>query len=127
MAKDRPSSVDEYLATMPYEQARYTLSKLRETIREAIPEAEELIKYGIPTYKHCGFIVSFAAYKNHCSLFPGHTVVDFAEALKGYKCLKGTVQFPPDRPLPEDLVKAMVTARLAENVANAHDLTENSD
>jgi len=117
MATKTPSSVDEYLAAVVSDDARKTLSNLRIVIREAIPEAEEVIKYGIPTYISHGFVASFAAYKNHCSFFPGHTVVDFAESLKGYKTLKGTIQFPHDKPLPDELVVAMVKARSAENLA----------
>lgn len=119
MTTERPKSVDDYLASVSSETARATLTALRSTIRDEIPEAEEVISYGIPTFKHKGFVVSFAAFKNHCSFFPGHTVADFAEELKGYKTAKGTIQFPHDKPLPESLVRSIVRARLAENVRAA--------
>ncbi|MHB8637193.1 MAG: iron chaperone, partial [Fimbriimonadaceae bacterium] len=96
-----------------------SLSKLRATIREVVPQADECISYGIPTYNCKGFIASFAAFKNHCSLFPGHTVADFSDRLKGYKTGKGTIQFPHDKPLPEELVREIVKTRMAENLAGA--------
>jgi len=118
MARNGPQSVDEYLARVSPETARATLTRLRALIREAAPEAAEVIRYGIPTYKLNGFVASFAAFKNHCSFFPGHTVADFSEALEGYKTSKGTIQFPHDQPLPESLVRAIVKMRLAENSAS---------
>jgi uncharacterized protein YdhG (YjbR/CyaY superfamily) len=116
MANGRPSNIDEYLAQVSSEEARASLSHLRSIIREVVPDGEEVIKYGIPTVKYHGFIASFAAFKNHCSFFPGHTVTEFTEQLKDYKTLKGTIQFPHSRPLPDALVRAIVSARLAENV-----------
>ncbi|MFX7874634.1 DUF1801 domain-containing protein, partial [Acinetobacter baumannii] len=83
-------------------------------IREAAPEAEECISYGIPTYKFKGMVASFGAFKNHCSFFPGHTVRDFTSQLSGFKTLKGTIQFPHDKPLPDELVAQMIRARIAE-------------
>jgi uncharacterized protein YdhG (YjbR/CyaY superfamily) len=117
MAPAPPTSVDEYLARVSSDGARASLSALRAIIRSEAPQAQEIISYGIPTYKVSGFLASFAAFKNHCSFFPGHTVADFSDALKGYRTAKGTIQFPHDRPLPESLVRAIIKARLAENVA----------
>jgi uncharacterized protein YdhG (YjbR/CyaY superfamily) len=114
MTTDRPTSVDEYLAGVPSDDARASLLKLRAIIREEVPEASEIISYGIPTFKLKKFAVSYAAFKNHCSFFPGYTVRDFTDELKGYKTSKGTIQFPNDQPLPEALVRAIVRARLAE-------------
>jgi uncharacterized protein YdhG (YjbR/CyaY superfamily) len=112
-------TVDDYLANVASADARATLTSLRAIIRDEAPEAEEMIRYGIPTYKANGFLASFAAFKNHCSFFPGHTVRDFADALKGYKIAKGTIQFPHNKPLPEGLVRAMIRARVAENLSVA--------
>ncbi|HWD38480.1 MAG TPA: DUF1801 domain-containing protein [Fimbriimonas sp.] len=114
--KPAPATVDEYLAGVTPSSACETLAGLRAIIRDELPEAVESIKYGIPTYKLDGFVASFGAYKNHCSFFPGHTVRDFSEELKGYKILKGTIQFPHDKPLSEALVRAMVRARADENL-----------
>jgi uncharacterized protein YdhG (YjbR/CyaY superfamily) len=113
-----PKSVDEYLARVASDDARASLERLRAAIQQAVPEAEEVISYGVPTYKFHGFIASFGAFKNHCSFFPGHTVADFAGELKGYKLSKGTIQFPHDKPLPDELVRAIVQARFAENKAD---------
>ena len=91
MGESRCEGVDAYIAAVPSESARASLSFLRSVILDAVPGIEEVIKYGIPTYQSNGFVASIAAYKNHCSFFPGHTVVDFAEELKGYRLAKGTV------------------------------------
>ncbi len=114
-----PKSVDEYLEHVPSVAAKDALTNLRKVIREAVPQAEEVISYGIPTYKFHGMVASFAAFKNHCSFFPGHTLRDFADQLKGYKTTKGGVQFPPDKPIPDALIKAMVQARAEENLADS--------
>jgi uncharacterized protein YdhG (YjbR/CyaY superfamily) len=120
--KPHPKTVDEYLALVESNEVRASLAQLREIIRDEVPQAEEMMSYGIPTYKLHGFLASFGAFKNHCSFFPGHTVADFTEQLKGFKTSKGTVQFPHTQPLPEGLVRAMLRARLAEN-KQAHDLS----
>jgi len=78
-------------------------------------EATEAISYGIPAFKYNGPLVWFAAFSNHCSLFPGASVIKaFKNELKGYKTSKGTIHFPVEKPLPAGLVKKMVKARLAE-------------
>jgi hypothetical protein len=78
-------------------------------------EATEAISYGIPVFKYKGPLVWFAAFSNHCSLFPGASVIKaFANELKGYKTSKGTIHFPVDKALSAALVKKMVKARLAE-------------
>jgi uncharacterized protein YdhG (YjbR/CyaY superfamily) len=88
---------------------------LRTVILAAAPEVEECIGYGIPCYKQNGMVISMAAYKNHCSLYPGHTLRDFSEELKGFKMSKGGIQFPHDAPPSDELVTRMVKARAAEN------------
>jgi uncharacterized protein YdhG (YjbR/CyaY superfamily) len=113
------ATVDEYLDRVESDTARATLRSLRAIILDEAPEVEEVISYGIPTYKFHGYVASLAAFKKHCSFFPGHTVRDFSEELKGYKTLKGTVQFPHDKPPPESLIRAMVRARMEENLAAA--------
>src|ERR1700722_15246048 len=119
MAAATPANVDDYFAQLQSVAARDALAQLRAIIRDEIPDAEEVIKYGIPTYKYHGFVASIAAFKKHCSFFPGPTIRVFSEELKGYKGLKGTIQFPPEKPLPEALVRAMVRARFDENLAGA--------
>ena len=113
-------NVDEYLAGVP-EKARTTLEKLRRTIKAAAPMASEGISYQMPMYKHHGMVVGFAAFKNHCSIFPGAAVMDaFREELKPYDTSKGTIRFPVDKPLPATLVKKLVRARIKENEARAN-------
>lgn len=112
-------NVDEYLAGVPKE-ARATLEKLRKTIKAAAPMASEGISYQMPMYKHHGMVVGFAAFKNHCSIFPGAAVMDaYKEELKAYDTSKGTIRFPVDKPLPARLVKKLVRARIKENEARA--------
>jgi uncharacterized protein YdhG (YjbR/CyaY superfamily) len=93
------------------------LNKIRATIRSvAPPEATEIISYGLPAFKYKGVLVWFAAFSNHCSLFPGSSVIEaFKNELKGFSTSKGTIQFPLDKPLPAGLVKKLVKARIAEN------------
>ena len=110
-----PKNVDEYLASVP-EPARGTLNKMRAAIRSAAPpEATETISYGMPAFKHNGVLVWFAAFSDHCSLFPTASVIEaFKNELKGFSTSKGTIHFPTDKPLPTALVKKMVKARVAQ-------------
>ncbi len=112
-------NVDEYLAGVPKE-ARATLEKLRKTIKAAAPMASEVISYQMPMYKHHGMLVGFAAFKDHCSLFPGAAVINaHKEELKCYDTSKGTIRFPASKPLPAALVKKLVKSRIQENEARA--------
>lgn len=112
--KSALQSVDEYLARVP-QPARGTLDKIRAAIRATLPrETTEIISYGIPAFKYKQVVVWFAAFANHCSLFPTAAVIAaFKDELKGFTISKGTIQFPTDKPLPNALVKKMVKARLA--------------
>ena len=117
MKAKRAKTVDEYLANIP-EPARSTLKHVRAVIRSVVPkETTEVISYGIPMFKCNGMLVGYAAFKNHCSLFPtGSRVLDrFDKQLIGYRTSKGTIQFPPDKPLPDALLKKIVKARVKEN------------
>jgi len=108
-----PKSVDEYLARVP-EPARSMLSKMRATIRSAVPpEAFETISYRIPAFRSSkGMLVWFAAFSDHCSLFPTAAVIAaFKNELKGFSTSKGTIHFPTDKPLPIVLIKKLVKAR----------------
>src|ERR1017187_9762951 len=114
-----PKDIDEYLAGVP-EPARTTLSKVRAAIRAAVPpEATEAITYRMPTFKYKGSLLAFAAFKNHCSLFPMSLAViaAFKNELKGFETSKGTTRSPLDKPLPAALLKKMVKARIAQNEA----------
>lgn len=108
---------DEYLARVP-EPAHSTLQHVRQVIWSVVPkETTEVISYGIPMFKYRGMLVGYAAFKKHCSLFPtGSGVLDrFEKELTGHRTSKGTIQFPPDQPLPDSLIKKIVKARVKEN------------
>jgi uncharacterized protein YdhG (YjbR/CyaY superfamily) len=111
-----PKTVDEYLSRVP-EPARSTLNKVRAVIRSVAPsETTEGISYGIPTFKYKGMLASFAAFSDHCSLFPGAgPTVEFKNELKSFKTSKGTIRFALNKPLPATLLRKMVKARIAEN------------
>lgn len=110
-----PKDIDEYLAGVP-EPARGILSEMREAIRSALPpEAIETISYRIPAFKHKGIVVWFAAFSDHCSLFPTASVIEALRAeLKGFSTSKGTIHFSVDKPLPTALIKRLVKARLEQ-------------
>jgi uncharacterized protein YdhG (YjbR/CyaY superfamily) len=114
--KRAPKSVDEYILSIP-EGARGNFDKLRAAIRSVVPkEATETISYGIPAIKHNEILVWFAAFANHCSLFPTAAVIEeFKNELKGFTTSKGTVQFPVNKPLPVALVKKLVKTRVAQS------------
>jgi uncharacterized protein YdhG (YjbR/CyaY superfamily) len=107
-----PNAVGEYLAGVP-KSTRAVLDKLRATIRSAAPaDATEVISYGIPAFKQKRVLVWYAAFSNHCSLFPTASVIEeFRDELKGFATSKGTIQFPIDKPLPVTLIKKIVKAR----------------
>ena len=110
-----PKDIDKYLAEVP-EPARSTLNKIRAAIRSAAPaEATETISYKMPAFKYKGVLIWFAAFSDHCSLFPTAAIVEaFKDELKGYSTSKGTIHFPVDKPLPATLVKKIVKARVAQ-------------
>ncbi len=111
-----PSTVDEYLARVP-EPAHTTLAKVRATIRSIVPpETTECLSYRIPAFKYKGVLVWYAAFSDHCSLFPGASVLNsFKDKLGRYSVSKGTIRFPVDKPLAASLLKKMVKAKIAEN------------
>ena len=111
-----PKDVDEYLAGVP-EPARSALHKIRKAIRSAVPrKATETISYRMPAFKYKRVLVWFAAFSNHCSLFPTASVIEaHKDELKGFSTSKGTVHFPLDKPLPIALIKKLVKARVAQN------------
>ena len=127
MRKTAPAkTVNEYLAGVP-KAARAVLEKLRQTIKAAAPMAAEVISYQMPMYKHHGMVIGFAAFKDHCSVFPGSAVMDaHKEELKRYSTSKGTIRFPVNKPLPATLVRKLVRARIKENEARAAKQKERS-
>jgi uncharacterized protein YdhG (YjbR/CyaY superfamily) len=117
-----PPSVDAYIAGLPVER-RARIEALREAINVAAPEATETIAYAMPALRSHGgqFLVSYAAYKRHYSLFPasGAVVAALGEALTPYLSGRGTIRFPADRPIPTALVTRIVQIRVGENEARA--------
>lgn len=97
-------NIDEYIASFPGE-VQERLQKLRAVIRKAAPDAEEAIKYGIPTFVWKRNLIHFAAYKNHIGLYPGSKAVEsFRDELSAYKFAKGSIQLPLDKPVPAGLI-----------------------
>jgi uncharacterized protein YdhG (YjbR/CyaY superfamily) len=114
-----PKTVDDYLAALP-EEARATLEKIRKAIKAAAPKATEGISYQMPMYKQNGMLMGFAAFKNHCSIFPGAKPMEtYKDELKAYKTSKGTIRFPIGKPLPSALVNKLIKTRIAENEKRA--------
>ena len=112
-----PKTVNQYLAAVP-EPARSTLKEVRAAIRAAAPaETTEIISYGMPMYKYKGTLIGFAAYAKHCSLFLAtpSLLKLFKDELSRYEISKGTIRFPPDKPLPASLMKKIVKARAVQN------------
>lgn len=108
--------VDEYLATLD-DTKRVTLERLRTTILEIVPDAEQGIAYGMPAFRLGGKAVAgFAAFKNHLSYFPhsGAVLSELADDLAGYTASKGALQFPIDTPLAKPLVENLLAARRRE-------------
>ena len=93
------------------------MQRVRTIVRDVIPpEATEVISYGIPTFKYNGMLMSFAAFSDHCSVFPGAgPIEEFQKDLKNFRTAKGTIQFAPEKPLPSELLKKLVKARMGEN------------
>ena len=118
MAPTNP--IDDYLATLN-EPKRTTLTSLRDTIMAIVPDAEQRISYGLPAFKLRGkTIAGFAAFKNHLSYLPhsGSVIPQLANETAAYTSTKGSLHFPVDEPLPETLVKKLLTMRMAEAFGN---------
>ena len=111
-------TVEEYLAALPEDQ-RAALEQLRSVIRAAVPDADEVISYGVPTFKLRRSLVAIGAAKQHCALYVMSPAVieSFADDLAGLDTSKGTIRFTPDAPLPAELVTRIVAARVAETAS----------
>ena len=115
MLSSKPKSIDEYISGLP-DDIRKILEEVRVTIRKAAPEAEEAIRYDIPTFILNGNLVHFAAFKNHIGFYATPSGNEaFAKELSAYKGGKGSVQFPLDQPMPLDLIRRIVEFRVKEN------------
>lgn len=109
-------NIDDYIVTFP-ENVREILEKMRKVIKDAAPEAQEAISYGMPTFKLNGNLVHFAAYKKHIGFYPTSSgIAAFKDEISQYKYAKGSVQFPLDKSIPYDLVRKIVVFRVKENM-----------
>src|SRR5713101_9428569 len=110
-----PTNIDEYIARFP-KDIQDILQKIRMTIRNAAPDAEETIKYQIPTFTLKGNLVHFAAFKKHIGFYPPSTGTEkFKKELSVYEGPKGSVKFPLDKPIPFALISKIVKFRVKEN------------
>ena len=113
--KTVPATVEEYLAQVP-EPAHSTLQKVRAVIQSVVPAGTtEVLSYRIPAFRYKRVLVWYAAFSDHCSLFPTASVIEkLGKELKAYTVSKGTIHFPTDKPLPSALLKKIVKARLRD-------------
>lgn len=114
--KTAPATIDEYIAGFPAE-VQTILEKVRLTIRNAAPDAQEKISYQIPTFHLNGNLVHFGAWKKHIGFYPtSSATVKFKEALSKYESAKGSVKFPFDKAIPYALIGKIVKFRVQENL-----------
>jgi uncharacterized protein YdhG (YjbR/CyaY superfamily) len=121
MAITKPIDIDEYNSQFPGETQKY-LEQIRAAIKRIVPDAEEAISYGIPAFNLNGrYLVYFAGYKKHVSIYPVPSgVKKFEKQFSAYKTSgKGTIQFPLDKPLPVDLIKKIVEYLVKKNAEKA--------
>jgi len=115
----QPKDIDAYIAGFP-ETIQIILQKIRATIREAAPGAQETISYRMPTYTLKGNLVHFAAYKRHIGFYPAPSGIDqFIDELAIYRAGKGSLNFPLDQPVPYALISEIVKFRVQENLTRA--------
>jgi len=114
-----PKNIDEYIAGFPH-HVQEILRKIRVTIKRAAPDAEEAIRYQMPTFRLEGNLVHFAAFKKHVGLYPTPSGTErFREELSSYETGKGSIRFPLDQPIPYDLIAKIARFRVKENLERA--------
>ncbi len=115
-----PKTIDEYIAGFPT-NVQAILEQIRQTVIKAAPDAEETIKYQMPTFTLNGNLVYFAAFKKHVGFYPPVEAgsAKFKKELAAYEGAKGSLKFPLDRPIPFDLISRIVKFRVKENLAKA--------
>lgn len=120
MKRTAPKTIDDYISGFTPE-VQEILGKIRQTIRNASPEAQETISYGIPTFTlRDTYLIYFAAYKRHIAIYPIPGGDDkFNEEVSAYRSGKGTLQFPVDKPIPYNLIRKIVRFSLADNLKRA--------
>lgn len=108
--------IDSYIVTFP-PQVQEHLHQIRETIKNAAPEATEKISYGMPTFHFKGNLIHFAGYKKHIGLYPAPQGIEaFKDELSVYKGAKGSVQFPLNKPMPLDLIARITRYRVEQQL-----------
>jgi O-6-methylguanine DNA methyltransferase len=108
-------NIDEYILSSPPEVQK-KLSAVRKIVKRIIPQAEEAIKYSMPTFVLNGNLLHFAAFKKHLGLYPApNAIIKFKKELAKYLTSKGAIQFPLDEPLPINLIKKIIKFRVEEN------------
>jgi|SRR4051812_15069905 len=109
------NTVAGYLAKVPKEQ-RIALERLRKLIRSAAPQGEECITYQMPGFRLNGkFLVSFAAWRNHCAFYPASFPIQtHKDQLRSYDIHNGTIRFLPENPLSASLVRKLVKTRMSQ-------------
>ena len=118
MTTSSPNDIDEYIARFP-SHVQESLEQIRVTIRKVVPEAEETISYGIPTFNLNGtYLIYFAAYKKHIGVYPVPRAIEKVDkAFAAYKTSgKGTIQFPLNKPMPLNLIRKLVKFKVKENI-----------
>ena len=114
-----PKAIDDYIAGFP-PNVQAILEKIRAIIRAEAPEAEEAIKYRMPTFILNGNLIHFAAFEHHIGLYPTPSGTEkFKDEIAHYKAAKGSIQFPLDEPIPYGLIKRITKFRVKENRARA--------
>ncbi len=112
-------NIDAYITGFPAD-VQAILQKVRAIIRKAAPDAQEAMKYGIPTFVQNGNLIHFAGFKSHIGLYPTPTgIVAFKQELAAYASSKGAVQFPLDKPIPYALIERITKFRVKESLARA--------
>lgn len=115
MDKTKHTSVDEYIATFPATTQKI-LKQVRNTIKKAAPNAEEIISYNMPAYRQNGMLVFFAGYNAHVGFYPTAAgVAAFKKEINAYKNAKGSIQFPLSEPMPLKLITDIVKYKIKDN------------
>jgi uncharacterized protein YdhG (YjbR/CyaY superfamily) len=110
----KPNTVAEYIQAAPKE-AQKKLKEMRQTIRDAAPDAEEGLKWGMPSFTQKRILVTYAAFKNHIGFYPTpSTLAAFKKDITKFKNASGSIQFPMDKPLPIALIKKITKFRIKE-------------
>jgi len=109
------TTIEEYFSDLPKE-VRNELKKIRALVKKLVPGITEKISYGMPMFFYPTMFFGYAAFKNHCSIFPCSkaVIIQFKKELSSYKTSAGTIQFTLEKPIPQTLLKKIIRTRLAE-------------